>query len=287
VRGVSLAGEARVASLRGKTIALTEGRRAAELARLVEKLGGVPYSAPAVREIPRRDLGPALDAIEQIIDGEVVAVAFLTGVGTAALLALAESRGRRAALLQALHATLVAARGPKPIAVLRAAGVRIDVTPAEPTSESLLAALATRDLTDHTVAVQLYGDDNAPLVDGLIARGARVLEIPLYEWALPEDETVLERFVDDVCDGRIDVVAFTSSPQIRHVFLVAERLGRTGALAHALNETALTAVVGPVCAASLAAVGVTPRIHAVKGTMGALVHAIADAIDRDAVAPRS
>ena len=129
-----------------------------------------------------------------------------------------------------------------------------------------------------TVAVQLYGDEATALTDGLIAHGAKVVEIPLYEWALPEDIAPLERLVADVCAGRVDVVAFTSSPQIRHVFTVAERLGRARELAHALDRLVTTAVVGPVCAASLAERGVTAKIHAPKGTMGALVHSIAEAL---------
>lgn len=274
MRGVSTP----VASLRGRIIALPEARRATELSRLVEKLGGVPYSVPAVREIPRRDLGSANAVLDEIIAGRVDAVVFLTGVGTTAFLALADTRGLRPALLEALAHTLVAERGPKPAAVLRSAGIRIDVAAPEPTSESLLGALATRDWRGKTVAVQMYGDEHSPLTEGLASLGARVLEIPLYEWAMPDDEAPLERFVDDVCGGRVDVVAFTSSPQVRHVFLVAERLGRAPELAVALNHTVITAVVGPVCAASLQAVGVTARIHAAKGTMGALIHAIADAI---------
>ena len=34
-------------SLLGKTIAITEARRAAEMSSLIAKLGGVPYSAPS------------------------------------------------------------------------------------------------------------------------------------------------------------------------------------------------------------------------------------------------
>lgn len=267
-----------VASLGGRRIALTEARRATELARLVEKLGGVPYSAPAVREVARRDLGPAHAAIDRIIDGDVDVVVFLTGVGTTALFDLAATRGLREPLLRALAGTVVAARGPKPSTVLRAAGVRLDVTPGDPTSDAVLAALVARGLRGRTVAVQLYGDEATVLTDGLTAHGANVLEIPLYEWALPEDIAPLERLVADVCAGRVDVVAFTSSPQIRHVFTVAERLGRSVELAHALDHVVTTAVVGPLCAASLAERGVKAAIHAPKGTMGALVHSIAEAL---------
>lgn len=123
----------------GETIAMTEARRAAELASLVTKLGGVPYSAPAVREVPRRDQRPARDILERICRGEVRGVIFLTGVGTRAFFALAAEAGKREALLEAPGEMFVAARGPKPVAVLGEAGVRIDLTPAEPTSEGLLS----------------------------------------------------------------------------------------------------------------------------------------------------
>ncbi|MGH7392055.1 MAG: uroporphyrinogen-III synthase [Candidatus Rokuibacteriota bacterium] len=262
-------------SLQGKTVALTEARRATELAALVSKLGGVPYSAPAVREIPRRDRGPALAAIDRIVRGEVDIVLFMTGVGTRALLALAAEAGRRDELLAALGRALVVARGPKPIAALREVDLRPAVVPVEPTSGGLLAALAGLDLRGRRIAVQLSGDDSRRLLDGLRAREADVLEVPLYEWALPDDLAPLEGLVRDAIAGRVDVVAFTSSPQIRHLFEVAERLALAESLALALRERVLTAVVGPVCRATLAERGITDVVEADKGTMGALAHAIA------------
>jgi len=265
-----------VRSLRGKTIAITEARRASELASLIAKLGGVPYSAPAVREVPRGDPGPALEVLARICRGEIAVIVFLTGVGTRAFFGLAGEAGRREALLGALQGMIVVARGPKPIAALREAGVRIDLVPKEPTSEGLLRELTGRELGGKGVAVQLYGEENPFLVEGLRGRGATVLEIPLYEWAFPEDQGPLIRLVHDLIDGRIDVVAFTSSPQIRHLFAVAERLGLREPLALALRDGVTVAVVGPVCEAALAERGIVPRIQPEKGTMGALVHAIAD-----------
>ena len=52
--------------LRGRTIAITESRRAAELATLIAKLGGEPRSAPAVREVLRRDQSAALAVLDRI-----------------------------------------------------------------------------------------------------------------------------------------------------------------------------------------------------------------------------
>ena len=264
-----------VGPLRGRTIAFTESRRADELARLIRNLGGVPYPAPAVREVPRADRAPALAALVRICRDEVAVVIFLTGVGTRALLDLAAQAGQREALLTALGRVLVVARGPKPVAALRAAGVRIDVVPREPTSAGVLEALAAHDLRGKTVAVQLYGDENPKLVEGLVARGAAVLEIPLYAWALPEDEQPLVGLIEALTAGGIDVIAFTSSPQVVHLFAVAGRLGRADAVAAALRERVLVAALGPVCEASLRERGVVPEIRPDKGTMGALVHAIA------------
>ncbi len=277
-----MASERVVPSLAGKTIAITETRRAVELASLITKLGGVPYSAPAVREVPRRDQRPVVDVLERICRREVSGIIFLTGVGARALLSLAGKAGKVEGLLAALQEMFVAARGPKPIAVLREAGVRIDLAPAEPTSEGLLNALAQRsyDLSGKVIAVQLYGEENPFLVEGLKAGGATVLEISLYEWALPEDQEPLVRLVHDLVGGKIDVVAFTSSPQIKHLFIVADRLGLRDDLAAALRDKVTAAVIGPVARVALREYGIVPRIQPQKGTMGALVHAIADDLGR-------
>jgi uroporphyrinogen-III synthase len=268
-----------VPTLGGRTIALTEARRATELATLVRKLGGVPYSAPAVREVPRADLGPAAAVLERICQKQVHVIIFLTGVGTRAFLGLALEARHRLALQVALGDMLVVARGPKPVAALREAGVRIDIVPDEPTSEGVLAALEAHALGGRTVAVQLYGEDNPPLVEGLRTRGATVLEIPLYEWAPPEDPATLERLVRDLVAGRIDVLAFTSSPQVINVFAVAQRLGLGLDLRCALAQRVAVASIGPVCDVTLREHGVLARIQPAKGTMGALVHAIAEHID--------
>jgi uroporphyrinogen-III synthase len=103
-----------------------------------------------------------------------------------------------------------------------------------------------------------------------------VLEIPLYEWALPEDQGPLIRLIRDLLDGKIDVLAFTSSPQVKHLFAVAEQLGQGAELAGALRDRVVVAAIGPVCQAALAEQGIVSRIQPQKGTMGALVHAIAE-----------
>jgi uroporphyrinogen-III synthase len=278
-------GDDREAPLRGRTIAITEARRSVELSSLIRKLGGVPRAVPALREVPVRDREPARAALEQICAGAVGAIVFFTGVGTRAFLDLAAELGRDDEFHRALGSMLVVARGPKPVRVLRKHGVRIDVVPAAPTSAGLVEALRAHDLRGRVVAVQLAGEEPRALLDALGEAGARVLPIPLYEWALPEDDRDMLALIEDVIAGAIDVIAFTSSPQITHLMTVAERHGRAAALGAAFRSRTIVAVVGPVCAATARAHGIAPRIEASVGTMGALIHGIAAYMNGEAQPP--
>lgn len=83
--------ERRTPSLDGRVIAITEARRAGDLASVLEKLGGVPYSVPAMREVRRRDLGPALGALADVDLRERSVAIQLAGDGAPALVdAIAE-----------------------------------------------------------------------------------------------------------------------------------------------------------------------------------------------------
>lgn len=265
-----------MASLHGKVIAITEARRSEELANLITKLNGTPYVAPSVREVPTKDRGPARAVLDAICRNEIQLIIFLTGVGARAFLALAEEDGRRESLLQALQQMFVIARGPKPVAVLREVGVRIDFVPEKPTSEGILSGIERRSVQGTHVAIQLYGEENPFLVDALKQRGAVVHEIPLYEWTLPLDRQPMVRLIHDLLAGKIDVIAFTSSPQIKNLFKVADQLTLRQPLGMALRQNVTVAVVGPVCEAALAAERIRPAVQPEKPTMGALIHAIAE-----------
>ncbi len=266
-------------TLVGRTIAITEARRAREMAEHIRKLGGVAVVAPALQEVPAADQEPVREAIRRICAGRVQWVIFLTGVGARAILETADAMGCREPFVGALNGMTVAARGPKPIAALREAGVRVDVVPEEPTSEGLVRALERHDLGGRLVALQLYGEPNAYLVGELARLGARVLEMQPYRWELPEDQAPLEHLVLQLIAGAVDVVAFTSGPQVRHLFAVAARLGLGRDLADALTARVPVAAVGEVTEQALAAHGIVPRIRPPKPTMGALVVAIARALD--------
>src|SRR5262245_52971564 len=108
-----------MADLRGARVALLESRMSGELANLVRRNNGEPYSVPAVRETDVES-GPDVSAfIDQIIAGDCQVAIFLTGVGARRMFDSADRLGRLPELLEALKKTTIVCRGPKPIAVLR------------------------------------------------------------------------------------------------------------------------------------------------------------------------
>jgi uroporphyrinogen-III synthase len=265
-------------SLKGRRVALLEARMSEEAASLVRRLGGAPYLVPAVREVVHPEsVGPFIEALGS---GRISLVLFLTGVGVAALLREAGRLDRLESTIAALRQTTVACRGPKPVAVLKRHSVPVHITAAEPyTTRELLDALAPIDLDGKSVALVHYGEPNEALTASLAARGAKLEELSIYEWQLPDDVTALQSLVRELIDGRVDAVAFTSQVQCRHLFQVAEELGVSGPLANALNTGTVVAAVGPVCAEALLALGVTPDVIPARPKMGPMITALAEYFD--------
>jgi uroporphyrinogen-III synthase len=264
-------------SLKGARVAILEARMGTELASMVERLGGTPYSAPAVRETALEqpeDIGAFVDAL---CAGRFAIVVLMTGVGVTALLREAERLGRLDATLTALRKATTVCRGPKPVSVLRRNDVPVGLTAAEPhTTAELLQALSTLDVAGKTIGFLHYGERNETAADALRARGAAVEEVCLYEWRLPEDTAPLERLVDEIIGGHIDAILVTSQIQSRHLFQIAARAGKTRALTDALNTKVVVGAVGPVCASALRDAGVIPHVQPAHPKMGALIVALAD-----------
>jgi uroporphyrinogen-III synthase len=263
---------------RAPVVAMLEARRGDELASLLRHRGLKPYHAPALREEPQPNPA-AVDAfITRLAGGHIDVVILLTGVGTTAILETARTLDRLSVLVEALQRVTVLARGPKPVAALRAYGLRPARVAAAPyTTTEVLAALAEQDLARRVVAVQLAGEPNPELQQALAARGAQVEELAPYRWALPLDQAPLEHFLADVAAGRIDAVVVTSSAQVQNLFTVAALADGAEALRRHLRAT-IVASVGPVCTRALQAHGVQVDVEAAPPKMGPLVAALATAL---------
>src|SRR5438046_180505 len=109
-----------------------ESRRAAEMATLVRRHGGMPFIAPAMREIPLTEQTAARELAQALIADTVDVMILLTGVGTRALVDAVAPVLPRAELAAALARTFLVARGPKPVAALRELGLAPTLAIPEP-----------------------------------------------------------------------------------------------------------------------------------------------------------
>jgi len=196
-------------------------------------------------------------------------------VGTRHLAQAIESVCPRENFVAALGRTKVVARGPKPVAVLREFGVPLTLAVPEPnTWRELVQALDQNadkvPLRDQLVAVQEYGVPIPDLYKGLKARGANVFPVHVYKWEPPEDTRPLRDAISALSRGEIDLVMFTSSIQVHHLFRFAEEMKLRDALIQGLNR-AIIASIGPMTSNTLTEFGIPADMEPTHPKMGFLV----------------
>lgn len=262
----------------GRRVLSFESRRSAELARLIATYRGVPLSAPAVREVPVEENEETLQFANDLRDGAIDMVVFLTGVGARALLKVIEERQPRERFLEALRSVKVAARGPKPLAVLREWSVSVAaVAPAPCTWRELLRALdeLPGGLRGLRVAVQEYGAPNRDFLDALRERGVNVRTVTVYQWAMPEDAAPLRDAISSLIKGDVDAALFTTGIQVAHLFKIADEMNLRAALEKAFAKI-LVASIGPSTSEALRNAGVSVDLEPTHPKMGVLVKEAAE-----------
>jgi uroporphyrinogen-III synthase len=263
----------------GLRVLSLESRRAAEMAKLIETYGGAALVAPSMREIPLESNQQAQAFTRELLADGFDMVILLTGVGTRALARVAETVCTREEFVAALQRVPLVARGPKPVAALKEFGLAVTVAVPEPnTWRELLAALderrGTSPLQGKRVAVQEYGASNPELLAGLADRGARVTQVPVYEWALPEDTEPLRNAVAALARNDVDVALFTTSIQVIHLLKIAAEMNLHDAVRQAFARI-LVGSIGPVTSEELRGHGISVDFEPSHPKMGFLVNEVA------------
>src|SRR5215475_3957252 len=264
----------------GLRVLSLESRRAKEMGQLILNNGGQPIIAPSTREVPEGPNADELKFAAELQQSKYGVVIFLTGVGTRHLAQAIESVCPREQLVAALSRTIVVARGPKPVAVLREFGVPVTVSVPEPnTWKELLKALDDNHdkvpLQDQYVAVQEYGVPSTEMYAGLTERGAKVFPVHVYKWEPPEDTAPLRDAISALSRGEIDVAMFTSSVQIHHLLQFAEEMKLRDQLMKGLKQ-AVVVSIGPTTSGTLRDFGINVDMEPSHPKMGFLVKEAAE-----------
>jgi uroporphyrinogen-III synthase len=254
-----------------------ESRRAQDMAALLRRAGGEVLYAPSMRQIPLADERGILDFGARLFDGECDALVLLTGVGTTILVDALSTRWPRAAVLERLGATPLLCRGPKTAVVLQGLGLKPTLVAPEPNSpKELLAALDQSFPVDgKRVFVQEYGTINSELLDGLKKRGARLILVKIYRWALPQDTRDLKSALSGIAQRRLDAAIFTSAHQVENVLEYAEHLQVGSALRDSFRNWAVVISIGPVTNEALERHGIVPDLSPDEPKMAQLVASFA------------
>lgn len=262
-------------SFNGLCVLSLESRRASEIAKLIRTYGGEPIVVPALREIPTESNQQTLAFVSDLMDGKIDMVIFLTGVGVRALMHVVETKYDREDFLRVLRMVKIASRGPKPTAALRELQVPIHLNVPEPSTWRELTQKLEKDfgasLPSLRVAVQEYGTSNPDLLSWLSSRCEAVTRVAVYQWALPEDIQPLRECVMGLVEGLVDVVLFTTSVQIVHLFEVARQMECEETLRTRLATTAIFSI-GPTTTEELKRRGLTPALEPAHPKMGFLVN---------------
>jgi uroporphyrinogen-III synthase len=243
-------------ALDGMRILVPESRELDLFANMLEAEGAVAVRCPLVRILDLEDTREAEVWIERLIGNEFEDVIWLTGEGLRRLLVIAERRGLKQAFIDAVARIRSITRGPKPVRALREIGLAPQLAAPEPTSQGVLAALAGENIAGRSIGLQLYPHEGAhPLLESLGLRGARVFAVTPYRY-LPQSESAkVTDAIRELAAGRIDMIAFTSSPQVDRLMEVAGEAGLAGELIAALGRVPVAAV-GPIVEEKLRELGV-------------------------------
>ena len=254
----------------GLRVLSLESRRAPEIEKLIRAQRGEPFVAPSMREVPLEENSAVFCFAEKLFRGDFDMMILLTGVGTRLLNQILDTRYPPGSLANALRQITIVTRGPKPVAVLREWGLAPTITVPEPnTWRELLAAIEGR--PERNIAIQEYGRPAEELAKALNDRGAEVTSVPVYVWDLPEDCEPLREAVRRTAAGEFDVILFTTSVQISHLFRIAAEQAVESELRDALARMVI-ASVGPTTTATLAEFELRPDLEPSHPKMGFLVN---------------
>ncbi len=261
----------------GMRVVAFESRLAQAMEELITRHGGKPVIAPSLKEVPLEENLQLFDFAEKLFRGEIDILILMTGVGTRTLAEVLETRRLKEKFLSTIKKIPVVARGPKPTAVLNGFGITdFHKVPEPNTWREILAFLDEKlPVRGKRVAVQEYGISNHEFLEELSKRGAKVLRVPVYRWALPEDTFPLRNAIKVVAEGQADILLFTNAAQVMHLVQVAKESGLESAFKSALSKI-VVASIGPTSSESLQSHGLPVDLEATRSKMALFVKEVAE-----------
>jgi uroporphyrinogen-III synthase len=243
-----------VTSLDGRRIVVPESRELDLFVSMLERQGAAALRCPLVTIYDLADPRPVEAWLRRLAAGAFDDVILFTGEGLRRMMKVAEAASIVAPVVEALAPARKIVRGPKPTRVLRSLGLAPDLSAEEPTTAGLIALLDTLPIEGRRIGLQLYPDQSDEMSRYLAGRGAVVDAVLPYRYASHEEDRRVADVIRAMAAGGVDLIAFTSTPQVRRLVQAAEAEGLREVLDGAMGRTRIAAI-GPVTADAVRAAG--------------------------------
>lgn len=284
-------------SLHGITVAVTSSRRASELASIVRKFGGIPYVAPTIGIKNINPLNSECNRfIETICKERVHFFIFMTGVGVFNLFQNLQKLDKSDTAIEKLQDTIVIARSNKPRMELRKFGIKTHFVPNMNTLDGIWNLLKRFDVKNKNIGILWHGDSSGSFKKRLQSLGANVFDFSSYSYStklertnaivlkkmgydyVAPNEEKIERLIEDIMKGIVDVITFTSPPAVKEFFEFAKRNNKIKVLKDRLNSNVLVVSVGPSTSKMLSDFHVLVDVVPATYRMGPMIKELADYI---------
>ncbi len=173
---------------------------------MLERRGATIQHGPALRIVGLADDTDLQNATRALIESPPDITVATTGIGYRGWIEAADGWGLGEDLLTALGRGEMLARGPKARGAIRASGLVDAWSPESESTAEVLEHLLARGVEGRRIAVQLHGEPLPDVVEALEIAGAEVMTVPVYRWAPPADIGPLDRLLDAVLSGSIDML---------------------------------------------------------------------------------
>jgi uroporphyrinogen-III synthase len=263
-------------SLKGKTIALTRpAGQAEEAGKQIEEKGGVPYYIPAIEIKGLSNFEQIKKFIAEMLELQVDYVIFMSTNGVKYLFSAAQELNQPSQLKEGLAGTFVIAVGPRTAEVLeKDYGVHVSLIPTKYSSEGLIESFGEGEVAGKKICIPRTSNATPTLTDKLRDMGADVEEIYVYESGLPVDESLKEKFYEDLTSGKIDAIVFGSGLSAKNIFKMLQEKDSMVTLRGIVNNKVTTVAIGPTTAEALKELGikvdVMPEDYLFKKALSAL-----------------
>ncbi len=267
--------------LSGRTVAIPETRELDVFARMLEERGAIAVRCPLVAIHDTPDVALVEAWLRRFTHGGCDDLILLTGEGLRRLDGFARRTGLGQAFVARLGAVRKITRGPKPVRALRELGLGVDLPASAPTTKGVIATLSPLALAGRRIGVQLYPDHTHEELLGFLAGAGAVADpVTPYVYASASGDGRVADLIESLAAGAVDIIAFTSAPQVRRLIAVAEARGLAAKLRQGLAMTRVAAV-GPVVTDELTKFGARVEIAPKERFfMKPLINAMIEAVGR-------